>query len=66
MALAFINYIFKVFIKGAVAFIKRAITFIKKAVIFIKGAIIFISKESLTIKGLFKIIKIRVNRYNLR
>ena len=55
MALASISYIFRVFIKGAIAFIGK------------RGAVIFINKRSLAVKGRsFKTAKARVNKYNLR
>ena len=55
MALASISYVFKVFIKGAVAFISKG------------RAIIFINKGSLAIKRrLFKTAKAKVNKYNLK
>ena len=55
MALASISYIFRVFIKGAIAFINKG------------GAITFINKKSLAIKkSLFKIAKAKINKYNLR
>ena len=55
MALASISCIFKVFIEGAIVFINKG------------GAVTFINKRSLAIgKRLFKIIKIKVNRYDLK
>ena len=55
VALASISYIFKVFIKGAVAFINKG------------GAVIFINKRSLAVGGrLFKTAKAGVNRHDLR
>ena len=55
MALASIGYIFRVFIKGAIAFINKG------------GAITFINKGSLAIKErLFKTAKTKINGYNLK
>ena len=55
MALAFINYIFKIFIEEAIAFIGK------------RGAVTFINKRSLAVeKRLFKIAKARVNKRDLR
>jgi predicted mannosyl-3-phosphoglycerate phosphatase (HAD superfamily) len=55
VALAFISYIFRVFIEGAVAFISEG------------GAVIFIDKGSLAVEGrLFKTAEAGVNRHDLR
>ena len=55
MALAFVSYIFKIFIGGAMAFINKG------------EAITFINKGSLAIKKrLFKTAKAGVNRHNLK
>ena len=55
VALASVSYIFRVFIKGAIAFIGK------------RGAVIFINKGSLVIrKKSFKIAKIKVNKRNLK
>ena len=54
MTLAFISYIYKVFIEGTMTFIKGAVIFIKGAVTFIGGVIIFIGKGSLAVERSFK------------
>ena len=55
VTLVSISYIFKAFIKGAVAFINKG------------GAVIFINKGSLAVREkLFKTAKAKVNGYNLK
>ena len=55
MTLAFISYIYKVFIEGTMTFIKGAVIFIKGAVTFIGEAVIFIGDGGLVVGRSFKI-----------
>ena len=63
VALAFIDYIFRVFIKKAVAFVGKrgAVTFIGEAVTSIEEAVAFVGEGGSAVKRLFKTARVKVD-----